>query len=917
MTSAHSTPSAPGVADPGTCVEALVHSAAQAAGRSVRTRDWLYVRRPGTVSPDQGWKLHVAARPATLRETLKRVLPVLLQADCDFKTVLDEAGLAALNAARNPNPGAVGKAVTVYPDQGRPEALVALAGALADVLSGLAAPVIRSDRRVRADAPVYYRYGPFSPRYRFDDDGQAELVVVGPQGQEFAGMAGPVYQCPPWAADPFTVTPADPWTKSPTPAPTTAPDVLLGGRYRLKAGIQRAARGNVYRAEDTQTRTPVVIKQAYAWVGEKSDGYDVRGHLRNERRILQVLEGTPGVPRFLDHFCHGEDEFLVTGELAGETLSADVADRGLYVDPDVTGPALVARADGRTLSELARGLLRLLDRIHSLGVTARDLAPKNVLVAPDGALHLIDFDLAHHAGVQCAGHTPGYAPPDQRDNPPARIEDDYYALGATLFHAATGLQPITAVGGEQPCTARTLDCLAAVYPVLASGAAEGALALIPNLLSERPATRAQAAATLRASLTDTSQPPRTALPTTTPPTCPDGRLAAASEQLLHRLHQYAQRPTNNSRHPVPTCIYRGAAGIAMELLQHPDTTSHHSALRLAQQAARPGPAGAPPPGLMVGATGTAVVLSAAATHPRTADAENGDCVAEELRHGAHRLAPPDPSTLPPAADVRDDHTHGLAGIGTGHLLLASLTGDSRHLEVADACARRLLNADCLRTADTAPAAPPGSGASIAHGFAHGTAGFVAFTLAHRDALGPTRHTDQALDTWTAQLASQTYQSIADTEDPRLRPLAGSWCQGLSGMGTALLRAAHQLGRPDHAALAEEAARAALRIAPRMPAVNQCCGLAGLGELLLDLAESTDQPGHWRTQARYIAALILTRSPDPDREPELCHDPRPADDPGADQGAAWAIGDAGVLSFFRRLHNGAGRLWMPRPGVFGT
>ncbi|AZQ74380.1 hypothetical protein EKH77_27060 [Streptomyces luteoverticillatus] len=100
--------SAPGVVTRDDSVEDLVRGAARAAGRHVRVRRWLYVHRPGAVLPDQGWKLHVAARPVTLRETLERVLPVLLRADCDFKTVLDEADLAALNSARNINPGCRG-----------------------------------------------------------------------------------------------------------------------------------------------------------------------------------------------------------------------------------------------------------------------------------------------------------------------------------------------------------------------------------------------------------------------------------------------------------------------------------------------------------------------------------------------------------------------------------------------------------------------------------------------------------------------------------------------------------------------------------------------------------------------------------------------------------------------------------------
>ncbi|MGK5632182.1 class IV lanthionine synthetase LanL [Streptomyces sp. URMC 123] len=879
-------------------VSALVRREAASAGRVVRpARHWLYVERPEAVRPAHGWKLHLSARPGTLAETLRRALPVLLAGPCDFKTVPDAAALAERNSAANPNPGAVGKAVTVYPDQ-FPHAVTGLAEELARVLEGMAAPVVRSDRCVRPGSPVYYRYGPFAARYRIGEDGEPELVMRGPDGAEFPGLAGPNYACPPWALDPFA--PLLDGAGATDDGTAAGKDLLLGGRYRLLRGVQRTARGNVYRAIDTADARAVIVKEGYAWVGERPDGFDVRALLRNERRILSVLADIDGVPRFVDHFRHGDDEYVVLTDVGEDSLRDDVTAHGVYLDACDIRPAPVPRADGRSLMRLATELLALLDRVHACDVIARDLTPNNVIVTHGGNLRLIDFGIAAHDGLQFPGHSPGYAPPDQHENPPARIEDDYYALGATLFHAATGLEPAVTADGRRPCTARTVQMLAAAHPAVADGTARGALAVIPPLLSDDPARRAEAAATLRGSRHGALPKPRAAPASPARPTpYTDSELDQRIARLLHRLHTYADQALDQET-PLPTSAFTGIAGVATELLQHPDAASRRAAHRLARHAARADlPIDQPPPGLVFGATGTAVLLAnlAARTDQQLQDIS-------PLMEAVTRLAPPDPGRLPPGTELRDDYTHGLAGIGTGHLMLAALTKDSRHVDVADHCAHRLIHGQCERTADTADPDSPGTGASLHHGHAHGTAGFLTFLLAHRTLRGPNPRTEDALEHWCSQLIHQVRRSIADTARPTPRPLAVSWCQGLAGMGTALLHAARVLNRPDCTRLAARAGEAALRLAPRTVATHQCCGLAGLGDFLLDLAHATGDT-QWNHEARRLTAILRARTPHQDAGPHR-HFPRGT----AHRDASWGYGDAGILGFLRRLRHHGPRLWLP-------
>jgi tRNA A-37 threonylcarbamoyl transferase component Bud32 len=772
-----------------------------------------------------------------------------------------------MNSAGN-RIGGVGKAITVYPPQAQ---VVTIARRLAAVLVGFAAPRVNSDRRVRPDAPVYYRYGPFLPNFRVTENGDCELVVIGPSGEIFPGEAGPGYRAPGWVRDPFETDATE------TEPPGSDDPALLGGRYRLVSGVARAARGNVYRAVDTATGAQVVLKEARAYVGEDDHGDDVRAHLRKERRVLQALDGVAGVPQVIDHFRHGDDEFLVTTSMGACDLRRDVLDRGAY-----------ASCDGvdRSLAGLASQLLAMLDAIHARGVVMRDLAPKNVVLDESGRPCLVDFEISRLDGEQRYGWTPGYSPPEQRRDAPACPDDDYYALGATLFYAATGLEPVRIDEDATRNVERTLSTLAGVHP---GGA--GVVGLIPGLLAADRGKRSAAAAEIRAGRHRAATP----RPSRSTP-APAARLVEVSPDLLDQIIAHtveaclthARELMRPAELPQPTNAHLGSAGIGLELLHH---TGMPGVRRLTGDLARwtagVAPVSDPPLGLLFGSTGTAIFLTAAGL--ATGD---GDL----LRAGAAMSAPAERS---PA--TRDDYTQGLAGVGTGHLILAGLCDDPGRLELAAQCARRLITGDAQSTAQDVPQAKAGSGVSVASGFAHGRAGVACFLLAYYTATGDPA-VESPLTERYAALAAEAPELIAATQTPQARPMSASWCQGLAGIGFALLRAARPLGEDRYLALACDAARASVAMAPRMWVVSQCCGMAGVGELLVDLGAATGDEERFRDAER-VLALMLARCGGPVSAPRF------PDHASTGSSGAWGVGSSGVLSFMRRLRaRGGPRLW---------
>ncbi|MCK2215741.1 class IV lanthionine synthetase LanL [Actinomadura sp. ATCC 31491] len=850
---------------------------AAAHGRDVHQDEtWISVHDPAGHLPAQGWKIHVSARPGTLGETLGRALPVLLEHGCDFKVVRSAEMLRQLNSG-DLDAGAVGKALTAYPAE---ERVVALGHALAGALAGLSAPRIVSDRRVRPDAPVYYRYAPFLPQYRVDDNGDFELVVVGPDGERLPGAAGPEFACPPWAADPFRPAPDRTGSASGAKAGDAAAR-LIGNRYRVTSGVVRGPRGNVYRATDPGGR-PVIVKEARAYVGENPEGWDLRMYLRYELRVLRALRGVAGVPRPLDHFRHGDDEFLVMTDAGSLDLNRHVGELGLFTEG----------GGERDLRTLAARLLAVLDAVHARGVVVRDLSPKNVVLGDDGALTLIDFGTSRHEGLQLPGWTRGYSVPDQhtgRDSEPA---DDYFSLGATLFFACTGMNPVMIDPDPAVNAERTLMCLDRVFPAPA-----GVVALLPALMSTDPAERTSAAARLRAltpaapAAGPASAGAAGAVPARRPPTvrCTGDLLARALDHTARDCARFAETLMDageDARRAAPpvTNVYAGSAGLGMELLQHPETKA--TAADLARWTARVLPPVPLPPGLYFGRTGTALFLAAA----RLA--------------AVPELDRPRPLALADlAGDQRADQAHGVAGIGAGHLALAAIDQDPGHLAVAAECARRLIAGEVTAAEDAVAPAQPGTGVAVDTAYAHGDAGCADFLLAYHEATGDPA-AGQAARERVAALAVAAEALLAELAGSAARPMGASWCQGMSGIASTLAHAARAYDEHRYLDLAERGARACLALAPQAWVVSQCCGLAGIGEALADLALATGDAAYWRG-AEEVAELMLLRSGGEPAAPVF---------PGNDldkPGYTWGTGAAGVLSFLRRLDRRTGpRLWTP-------
>lgn len=122
----------------------------------------------------------------------------------------------------------------------------------------------------------------------------------------------------------------------------------------------------------------------------------------------------------------------------------------------IAGQVLSARIQAGTLSphELLRLALHVSETLvaaEAVSIVHRDVKPANIIVDVRGEFWLIDFGFARHldlesltaTGAPGGFGTIGYAPAEQcrNDKPDIDARADLFALGVTIYEAATGRNP--------------------------------------------------------------------------------------------------------------------------------------------------------------------------------------------------------------------------------------------------------------------------------------------------------------------------------------------------------------------------------------------------------------------------------------------------------------------------------------------
>ncbi|MCF3102042.1 class IV lanthionine synthetase LanL [Streptomyces roseoverticillatus] len=860
---------------------------------------WCMVTPVGYRPRRQGWKLHLSATVGSAHQVLRGAAGVLVAHRCAFKFAVSPRVTADLTSVRAPREHS-GKFLTAYPADD--DQLRALAEELHRATLGLPGPAILSDRRYRPDSLVHYRFGCFSPPRELDDEGFYRGRLQAPDGTLTADERNAWFSPPAWARPPF-----DPPARTGERRDRGGP-VLIAGRYLVREAVRHSNRGGVYRARDEHTGEDVLLKEARAHVGAQPGGTDARDWLRYEAGVLARLAPRGIAPAPREVFEAGGHVFLAEDLIDGENLhrwSAEEASRN--------GGLLPVPAAWR----LARELTRLVGDVHAAGFVLRDLKPTNVVMRPDGTPVLVDLECAVRVGttVHVAG-TQGFTAPEYLSGagtgPAPGPEADCFSLGATLLHATAGINPLLA---PDAAPARSAGDRLAVMVEAAAGDCPALAALAPlvlGLTADAPARwpLEKAAAFLRA---ETGAGTKNRDRTGVEPAAAESPVleGSALDRLLHdglgliaatadpeAVHLWP-RPRSLPEGD-PCNVQQGAAGVLAVLDRAVRTGEAPALLPLLRTAAhwidaRLALPGRVLPGLYFGRSGTAWALHDAAL---TLD---DPALAGRARAYALRI---------PLEWPNPDICHGLAGAGTAQLHLWHTTGDPRFAERASQCADGVLR----RTMEAEggvdwPPGPPHRrelAGSAFYGFAHGVAGLVAFLLAAGRDLDRPELVDIAIGGGHAlcAVAERRGDIAVWPKGPGRTERQGLdfWCNGASGIGTALVRLWEATRDPLFREYAERAARAVHRDRWRV-GTGACHGVAGNAQLLVDLADMTGD-ATYRTRAAEAAYCLYARA-------AALRDGRLVvpDDTLREFCVSYQVGLAGALDLLLRLKHGGDRPWM--------
>ncbi len=210
---------------------------------------------------------------------------------------------------------------------------------------------------------------------------------------------------------------------------TLPEDTILENRYRIDRLLAQGGMGAIYKAFDTNLKTPVAIKENFYQTPESIQQFE------QEALILARLRH-PGLPRVIHHFSAEGFQYLVMDYIEGQDLWEIVKAQQAPLDEKLA----------------LQYIIQIADAVHYLHrqtppIIHRDIKPQNIKITPDNQAVLVDFGIAKVGGddtrtrTGARGVTPGFSPPEQYSGMGTTVRSDVYSLGATLYAVLTAKKP--------------------------------------------------------------------------------------------------------------------------------------------------------------------------------------------------------------------------------------------------------------------------------------------------------------------------------------------------------------------------------------------------------------------------------------------------------------------------------------------
>lgn len=403
-----------------------------------RTIQWIHVYNITSPMPIQGWKIHVSATHMSAVEILKSVVKVLIDEKLNFKVADTINTLKVMNDAHYPRAYS-GKFITIYPST--EEQFVRVTDKIHRCTCDFRGPIILSDKQYK-DGIVFYRYGAFKG---IQPAGSTKLYIMDESNNLVEDVRNAWFSPPYWVTDPF-----DNCT-----SPTVEQDTLTPiQKIKLLYSIRHANKGGVYVAEKSDG-VRVILKEARKYVSTDDNGFDVSDYLQNEYRILLSLRNKEYAPKVFDFLETANSSFLIEEFIEGKSLPQ-------YIDS--LHKSFNPHNDIDSLLSITKSLIETVVDIHKNGIILRDLSKNNIIVTDDTTIKIIDFDISYIINDRIyapKGGTEGYFY-KERNSDVALVADDIYSIGCVLFFIFTNRDPFFLKNKQQSTYSQQIEYLRAV-----------------------------------------------------------------------------------------------------------------------------------------------------------------------------------------------------------------------------------------------------------------------------------------------------------------------------------------------------------------------------------------------------------------------------------------------------------------------
>lgn len=214
------------------------------------------------------------------------------------------------------------------------------------------------------------------------------------------------------------------------------------GNYTIERLLGEGGMASVYAARAPDgSRVALKILKLF-----EKDAPELRKRFLREAKIQQQLGHCPHICKCYETFVDDGRDVLVLEYLDGVSLDKQLESQS---------------PTPKKLVTWAQHVLTALSAAHALGVIHRDVKPANIIITRDGKAVLTDFGIAHTRNSRMTqtgtriGSVP-YMSPEQLAGKICKATD-VYALGVTLYEAATGSFPFGELSNEYEISRAIVD----------------------------------------------------------------------------------------------------------------------------------------------------------------------------------------------------------------------------------------------------------------------------------------------------------------------------------------------------------------------------------------------------------------------------------------------------------------------------